>query len=66
MMGMLDGESAIITGGAQGIGKAIALKFAKEGANVLIMDIDLENHSVQQVEKTLKQNLWGRMPMPSF
>ncbi|MHA1263602.1 MAG: SDR family NAD(P)-dependent oxidoreductase [Candidatus Helarchaeota archaeon] len=41
-MGKLDGESAIITGGAQGIGKAIAVRFAKEGANVLIMDLDEE------------------------
>ncbi len=42
MMGKLDGESAIITGGAQGIGKEIALKFAKEGANILIIDLDVD------------------------
>ncbi|MFX1293883.1 MAG: SDR family NAD(P)-dependent oxidoreductase [Promethearchaeota archaeon] len=40
MVNKLKGESAIITGGAQGIGKATALRFAEEGANVLIMDLD--------------------------
>ena len=33
---MLKGKSAIITGASRGIGKAIAIKFAKEGANIVI------------------------------
>lgn len=33
-MGLLDGKTAIVTGAARGIGKAIALKFAQEGANM--------------------------------
>ena len=33
---MLKGKSAIITGSSRGIGKAIAIKFAKEGANIVI------------------------------
>ena len=35
----LDGKTAIVTGGAQGIGRATALRFASEGARVVIADL---------------------------
>jgi NAD(P)-dependent dehydrogenase (short-subunit alcohol dehydrogenase family) len=37
-----DGKVAIVTGGASGIGKATALRFAAEGATVVMGDVDVE------------------------
>ena len=41
-MGLLQGETAIITGAASGIGRAIAHMFAKEGAQVFAADLNRE------------------------
>ncbi|HTZ09287.1 MAG TPA: SDR family NAD(P)-dependent oxidoreductase [Acidimicrobiales bacterium] len=39
-MGLLDGGRAVVTGGASGIGRAVARRFAAEGATVAVLDID--------------------------
>ncbi|RAL03911.1 NAD(P)-binding protein [Aspergillus ibericus CBS 121593] len=41
--GNLQNETAIVTGGAYGFGEGIVNKFIREGANVIIMDIDSDN-----------------------
>ncbi len=41
-MGTLDGRSAIVTGGASGIGRATAILLAAEGAAVAVVDVDLD------------------------
>ena len=38
-MGLLEGKTALITGASRGIGKAIALKFAEEGAHLILTDL---------------------------
>ncbi|MDT0553067.1 SDR family NAD(P)-dependent oxidoreductase [Urechidicola vernalis] len=47
----LEGKSAIVTGGGSGIGKAISKTFAEQGANVNILDFNLEaaNETVAEI-----------------
>src|SRR5437588_6178967 len=39
-MGRIDGKVAVITGAASGMGKATAIRFAKEGAAVVVTDLN--------------------------
>ena len=52
IMGLLTGKTAIVTGAARGIGKAIALKFAAEGANIAFTDLVIDENG-QNTEKEI-------------
>jgi 3-oxoacyl-[acyl-carrier protein] reductase len=43
-MKLLEGKTALVTGAARGIGKAIALRFAKEGANIAFTDLSIDEN----------------------
>ena len=45
-MGLLEGKTALITGAARGIGKQIALLFAKEGCNIAFTDLELNQPTI--------------------
>ena len=51
-MKLLEGKVAVITGASRGIGKAIAMAFAKEGANVAFTDI-VKDENFENTEKEL-------------
>lgn len=53
-MGLLTGKTAIVTGAARGIGKAIALKFAAEGANIAFTDLVIDKTVRIQKKKLLR------------
>ncbi len=44
-MKLLEGKTAIITGAARGIGKAIALRYAQEGANIAFTDLNIDDNA---------------------
>ncbi|RLD45804.1 MAG: beta-ketoacyl-ACP reductase [Bacteroidetes bacterium] len=59
-MGLLTGKTALITGAARGIGKAIAISFAKEGANVAFTDLNLDENTAATEAEIIKLGVKGK------
>jgi 3-oxoacyl-[acyl-carrier protein] reductase len=45
-MKLLEGKTAVITGAARGIGKAVAIRFAQEGCNIAFTDLIIDDNAV--------------------
>ena len=50
-LGRLQGKKAVITGGDSGIGRAVAIAFAREGADVLITCLEAEEDDAQETAR---------------
>jgi len=51
--GALEGRTAVVTGGAQGLGQAISLRLAQEGCNVVIADIN--ETGIKETEEQIRK-----------
>jgi NAD(P)-dependent dehydrogenase (short-subunit alcohol dehydrogenase family) len=60
--GRLDGRKAVITGGDSGIGRAVALAFAREGADVLFTHLDDEKDDAAETVRLVEEA--GRRAVP--
>ncbi len=67
-MGKLDGKVALITGSARGIGKAIAVKLAQEGADIVIVDVNLElaEETAKEIEGMGRKSIAYKMDVTNL
>ena len=63
MCGKLEGKIAVVTGGSSGIGRAAALAFAREGADLVVADIQAEpgEETVQMVENAGRKAIFVKI-----
>ena len=62
--GRLTGRAAIITGGDSGIGRAVALAFAREGADVLISYLEEEESDARETGRVVEESGKRAVPVP--
>lgn len=61
--GLLTGRKAVVTGGDSGIGRAVALAFAREGADVLLTHLAEEEDEARETVRLVEQA--GRTAIPA-
>lgn len=62
--GRLDGRKALITGADSGIGAAVAIAFAREGADVALNFLEVEAEDAQHVIDTIRETGRKAVPLP--
>ncbi|HEY3754770.1 MAG TPA: SDR family oxidoreductase [Opitutaceae bacterium] len=71
-VGRLEGKCALVTGGDSGIGRAVAVRFAREGADIAISYLPEEDSDAQETEAAVKKEgrkcvrLPGDLRKPAF
>lgn len=65
-MGLLEGKVALITGASRGIGKAIALAFAKEGADIAFTDLVVNGETVEELKASGRKVIAYQSDASSF
>jgi NAD(P)-dependent dehydrogenase (short-subunit alcohol dehydrogenase family) len=62
--GRLEGKKTLITGGDSGIGRAVALAFAREGADVLLSYLDAEEEDARETVRLVEDAGRKAVPVP--
>ena len=57
----LDGKVAIVTGAAQGIGKAIALRLFRDGFSVVLSDLESKGEMMEQIVEEVEKKEGNKM-----
>ncbi|HPX34928.1 MAG TPA: SDR family NAD(P)-dependent oxidoreductase, partial [Bacteroidales bacterium] len=59
-MKLLENKKALITGGSRGIGRAIAIAYAKQGADVAISDLMVDEDAIDVVKEIESYGVKGK------
>jgi NAD(P)-dependent dehydrogenase (short-subunit alcohol dehydrogenase family) len=54
-VGLVDGKSGVVTGGAGGIGRATAVCFGKEGASVVVTDLESQREAGEETVRLIEE-----------
>jgi NAD(P)-dependent dehydrogenase (short-subunit alcohol dehydrogenase family) len=55
MAGLMEGKAGLVTGAASGIGRACAIRFAREGAKVVVADLERARDGGEETVETIRE-----------